>query len=72
MNKPVQLRAEEGKSSDEQPGENFEGSRSYAAICAGMELAFDPMKDLNLPASYEEVLSRFRRLQGVRAQEVMN
>ncbi|MCC6577076.1 MAG: hypothetical protein IT228_07005 [Flavobacteriales bacterium] len=33
---------------------------------------FCPHKDLNLPTSYEEVLKRFRRLQGDRAWEVMN
>lgn len=72
MNKPVQLRAENVKATSEKPGDQFGEERSYAAICAGMDLAFDPMKDLNLPASYEEVVSRFRRLQGVRAQEALN
>jgi hypothetical protein len=46
--------------------------RSYVAICADKDLAFDPMKDLNLPSSYDEVVMRFRRLQGVRAMEVLN
>lgn len=46
--------------------------RSYEAICARNDLEFDPMKDLNLPASYDEVIIRFKRLQGDRAQEVLN
>lgn len=72
MNKPVQLREGHEKPTSEKTGDPYGEARSYAAICAGMELAFDPMKDLNLPASYDEVLTRFRRLQGVRAQEVLN
>jgi len=50
------------------PGEQ----RSYAGYFSGGDLTFDPMKDLNLPGSYDEVLSRFRRLQGERAVEVLN
>ncbi|HRF79665.1 MAG TPA: hypothetical protein PL070_06225 [Flavobacteriales bacterium] len=45
--------------------------RSYAEYSA-KDLAFDPMKDLNLPGSYDEVLTRFNRLQGDRAAEVLN
>ncbi len=45
--------------------------RSYAEYTA-KDLAFDPMKDLNLPSSYDEVLSRFNRLQGDREPEVLN
>jgi len=45
--------------------------RSYAEYHT-KELAFDPMKDLNLPASYEEVLARFKRLQGDKAMESLN
>lgn len=60
-----------GRDSKEQPSGSGP-ERSYAAICAGKDLAFDPMKDLNLPASYEEVVTRFRRLQGIRAAEVLN
>jgi hypothetical protein len=69
-----------GSTNDAQPPAQESGERSsvkhpersYAAICAGKDLAFDPMKDLNLPASYEEVILRFRRLQGIRAAEVLN
>ncbi len=54
------------------PTEQEEGTeRSYAAY-SSTELSFDPMKELNLPASYEEVTARFRRLQGSRAMEVLN
>lgn len=53
------------------PKEN-EVERSYSAYSGGDHLTFDPLKDLNLPASYEEVVARFKRLQGDRAWEVMN
>lgn len=33
---------------------------------------FCPQKDLNLPANYDEVIERFKRLQGDRAMEVLN
>lgn len=46
--------------------------RSYTDYNAAQELAFDPLKDLNLPGSYREVLDRFKKLQGERAQEVLN
>jgi len=46
--------------------------RSYTDYTAEKELAFDPLKDLNLPGSYQEVLDRFNKLQGERAQEVLN
>lgn len=54
-----------------EPTEQSE-ERSYAEYISNKELAFDPMKELNLPSSYEEVTSRFRRLQGSRAMEVLN
>ncbi len=49
-----------------------EEPRSYAGYFSGGELTFDPMKDLNLPGSYDEVLARFEKLQGERAVEVLN
>ena len=49
-----------------------EVDRSYAPVKGDTHLAFDPLKDLNLPSSYDEVLSRFRHLQGERAWEVSN
>lgn len=45
--------------------------KQYGPYCP-QRLGFDPMKDLNLPGSYEEVVMRFKRLQGDRAQEVLN
>ncbi len=45
--------------------------RSYAEYSA-KDIAFDPMKDLNLPSSYDEVLARFNRLQGDREPEALN
>ncbi|MEO8588343.1 MAG: hypothetical protein ABI432_03155 [Flavobacteriales bacterium] len=62
------LNNEEGTSEERE--QNAE--RSYSAYNSGTPLAFDPMKDLNLPANYDEVVSRFKRLQGVRAMEVLN
>lgn len=40
-------------------------ARSYD-LRNGGELSFDPRKDLNLPGSYEEVVARFKKIQGVR------
>lgn len=59
-------------STEEETAENAaQIERSYAEYAA-KDLAFDPMKDLNLPGSYEEVVDRFSRLQGDRAAEVLN
>ncbi|MBK7944976.1 MAG: hypothetical protein IPJ85_06565 [Flavobacteriales bacterium] len=55
---------------DSQAEEIAESKRSYAG--EGENLDFDPMKDLNLPANYDEVVSRFQRLQGTRAMESLN
>lgn len=46
-------------------------ANQYGPYCPE-RLGFDPMKELNLPGSYEEVVIRFNRLQGDRAQEVLN
>ena len=46
--------------------------RSYTNITVEKELGFDPLKDLNLPGSYDEVVTRFSKLQGERAQEILN
>ena len=45
--------------------------RCYSKYNQG-QLDFCPLKDLNLPANYEEVLDRFNRLQGDRAMEALN
>lgn len=59
---------------DQPNEENTEeqGGRSYGTYSSGAKLGFDPLKELNLPADYEEVVSRFRKLQGDRAMEVLN
>ena len=36
------------------------------------KFAFCPLKDLNLPAAYDEVLARFKRLQVEQAVESLN
>ena len=46
--------------------------RSYAQHTQGSEIGFDPTKELNLPESYDEVLARFKRLQGSRSMESLN
>ena len=45
---------------------------THAGYTKNENLAFDPMKELNLPGSYDEVLERFKRLQGTRAMESLN
>jgi hypothetical protein len=63
------------KDSPEASKETTTGSsrkRCYRSYNSGGELEFCPMKDLNLPESYEEVLARFEKLQGERAMEVLN
>ena len=57
---------------DATPEEQKGTERSYASLANNASLSFDPMKELNLPASYDEVTVRFKRLQGSRAMEVLN
>ena len=52
--------------------ESAEAERTYASYPGGEHLSFDPLKDLNLPSSYEEVITRFKRLQGERDWSVLN
>lgn len=47
-------------------------ARCYSEYSSSGAVEFCPFKDLNLPTSYEEVVSRFRKLQGERAIEVFN
>lgn len=47
-------------------------TRCYSTYNSGGQLEFDPLKDLNLPANYAEVVERFQRLQRERAIEVLN
>jgi hypothetical protein len=46
--------------------------RCYSTYNSGGSLEFCPLKDLNLPGSYQEVVNRFRKLQGERAVEILN
>ncbi len=48
-----------------------QAERSYSNLCEDQGLTIDPAKDLNLPGSYEEVVVRFKRLQGIRSMEVL-
>lgn len=64
VQKPILEQVEENVQPEEKQG--------YAAISLEHKLAFDPTKDLNLPASYEEVNARFRRLQATRSMEDLN
>ncbi len=49
-----------------------EHERTYGCSRSNAGLEFDPTKDLNLPSSYDEVVSRFKKLQGTRSQESLN
>lgn len=53
-------------------GSTEQAERSYAEYTVVKELAFDPMKDLNLPGSYKEVLDRLERLQVDRTPGALN
>lgn len=66
-NRPTTVQRTEETAADQ----TEQTERSYAEYSA-KDFAFDPMKDLNLPRSYDEVLSRFNRLQGDREPEVLN
>lgn len=50
---------------------NSERPDAYSEYAAA-KLDFDPLKDLNLPSSYDEVTSRFRKLQGDRSASLLN
>jgi hypothetical protein len=52
-----------------EPGEK---ERAHSTYAGGEHLSFDPLNDLNLPSSYEEVIKRFKRLQGERDLAVLN
>lgn len=62
---------EERRSSNAQDAQGAE-ERGYHAYTGQADLQFCPLKDLNLPSSYSEVVSRFKRLQGDRDVEVLN
>ncbi len=58
--------------SDKDQGSTEVSERSYAEYRADKELGFDPLKDLNLPGSYQEVLDRFDKLQVDRSPGSLN
>jgi hypothetical protein len=47
-------------------------TRSFTEYAAEQDLAFDPLKDLNLPGSYDEVVARFEKLQEERGGIELN
>lgn len=48
------------------------GAGQAAGYASDERFAFCPQKELNLPASYDEVIERFKRLQAGRAMESLN
>ncbi|HQW04363.1 MAG: hypothetical protein IPH05_13040 [Flavobacteriales bacterium] len=46
--------------------------RTYGTTSSEQELGFDPLKDLNLPSSYQEMLERLGKLGGDRTPETLN
>jgi hypothetical protein len=62
-----------GSAEEKEPREQEQdGLRCYSTYNSGGQLEFDPLKELNLPANYDEVVNRFKRLQGERAVEILN
>jgi hypothetical protein len=52
--------------------EQVSAPKEMRTAFSGSGLDFDPHKDLNLPSSYDEVIARFRRLQGDRWASLLN
>jgi hypothetical protein len=52
--------------------QDAKGAEQAAGYSSDERFTFCPQKELNLPASYDEVLSRFKRLQAGRAMESLN
>jgi hypothetical protein len=57
---------------NEETEEQKAGRRCYSQYVNKENPSFDPLKELNLPANYDEVLERFKKLQGERAMESLN
>lgn len=59
---------------EQEPQEEGEqrAKRCYTAYASQESIDFCPLNDLNFPASYEQVIERFKKLQGEQAMEVMN
>ena len=51
---------------------DVKSERTYSEYDGGEHLTFDPLKDLNLPSSYEEVMMRYKRLRGERQAVSLN
>ncbi len=64
MEKPMETNGEETAES--------RSARCYSEYSNSGAVEFCPFKDLNLPTNYDEVVNRFRKLQGERAIEVFN
>ena len=60
------------KRMDKAGNEIEETKRCYSEYSSSGAVEFCPFKDLNLPTNYDEVVNRFRKLQGERAIEVFN
>ena len=65
MKKKMTTKAEE---TEEQKAER----RCYSQYGNKENLSFAPLKELNLPANYDEVRDRFKKLQGARAMEALS
>ena len=63
---------EQQTENSEQETAEIKAARCYSEYSSSGSVEFCPFKDLNLPTSYDEVVNRFRRLQGERAIEVFN
>ncbi len=56
-------------STNEGEGQSAEAQQGYSPE---ERFGFCPQKELNLPANYDEVVERFKRLQAGRAMESLN
>jgi hypothetical protein len=68
--KPTAAAQQTTDNGKEEPAEQEQ--RTYGCAKTNAGLAFDPTKDLNLPGSYDEVVSRFKKLQGSPSMEALN
>lgn len=57
---------------DPKTTEDTLAERTYADYSTDEHLNFDPLKDLNLPSSYEEVQARYKQLRAERNEALLN
>lgn len=57
---------------DPKTTEDTLAERTYADYSTDEHLNFDPLKDLNLPSSYEEVQARYKQLRAERIEALLN